>query len=110
MTRTYKEVEVPANKYLSLDEIKCCFCGALAVEIRGDIGVWGSRECDAAVHLSIVRTFHSYGDSIEHCKTYTSQEIWDICPRCFDERVRPGLPKESEKVRGASNEVPTMQS
>lgn len=100
MTRIYKDVEIPAEPakmVKRLDYVSCSFCGKRAAQPSLDVydaSNW-ERSCPAYEFETVVvklssGTRYPEGDHIE-----TTQ--WDICPNCFNERIRPHLPNVFEQ-------------
>jgi len=98
---THKEVVHEQREELT---IKCCLCDKIApdhdefYELHGEYPIWGNESCwDEIVvigHFDI-KTNYPEGSS-------GYGEMWDICPKCYKEKVVPALKKlgaKSEKTK-----------
>lgn len=100
MPRIYKEVEIPATpatKKQRLDYIACSFCGKHTIMTdREDAANWNKTCPQYEYKLVTIKlteeTRYPEGGGAEGI-------FWDICPKCFEEKVRPHLPEIYEKFK-----------
>lgn len=95
MTIIKREVEIPAVP-AKVEEREvgrlCVFCGRKANDLdnQEDSANWAN---DAYVRETVVIRL-SNGETFPECSNREYEE-WDVCPECFDTRIRPLLPKDS---------------
>jgi|GEM_PF-3874892 len=89
--RVYKKVEksVPA-------EVACDLCGTSATISGGDEFVWedsvpGKPGYSREWTVAAVRVEVELRQEDDRLRRIT-RETWDICPRCFNTKIRPLLP------------------
>ena len=88
---TKKEIKVVSEAQTTLINQPCCLCDASPKTLDGDgceHADWADETYDRE-HV-VVRYEEGYrypeGGEIE-------RQTWDICPKCFNEKIRPMLPE-----------------